>query len=95
MAVRWLLRAGTDLQAIREYIAQDNPSAARSLARRVRDAADQLDRFPELGRAGPVAGTRELIVSNAPYVVAYRISDDGNVEILAVLHGAREWPREF
>jgi plasmid stabilization system protein ParE len=31
-----------------------------------------------------------------PYVVAYRVKqDEGSVDILAVIHGARKWPEQF
>jgi hypothetical protein len=36
-----------------------------------------------------VAGTRELVISGTPFIVAYRI-EKNEVRILAVLHAARE-----
>ncbi|WP_245524347.1 hypothetical protein [Methylobacterium nonmethylotrophicum] len=42
------------------------------------------------GRAGRIAGTRELVVSGARSLVACRLRDQS--EVLAVVHGAREWP---
>ena len=50
--------------------------------------------FPYLGRAGRVTGTRELVMSRTPYIVAYRIHADV-LEVLAVVHGARRWPERF
>ncbi|MCA1598486.1 MAG: type II toxin-antitoxin system RelE/ParE family toxin, partial [Chloroflexi bacterium] len=48
----------------------------------------------ELGRTGRVEGTRELVVSRTPYIVAYRVRDD-EVIVLAVQHAARLWPARF
>ena len=46
------------------------------------------------GREVRVAGTRELVISGTLFVVVYRI-EKNEVRILAVLHAAREWPKEF
>ena len=39
-------------------------------------------------------GTRELVVTGTPYIVAYTVLDN-RVEILAVQHGAQEWPERY
>jgi toxin ParE1/3/4 len=75
---------------IREYIAQDRPQAAGRVAARIVDAIDGLERRPRMGRAGRVEGTRELVIAGTPFLAAYAISGN-RVEVLAILHGAREW----
>jgi plasmid stabilization system protein ParE len=50
--------------------------------------------MPYIGRSGRIDGTRELVVSGTPYVVAYTVSGE-KVTVLAVLHGARRWPESF
>jgi toxin ParE1/3/4 len=50
-----------------------------------------LERFPNRGRAGRIAGTRELVVSGTPYIVAYRVASDRTI-VLRILHAARRWP---
>jgi plasmid stabilization system protein ParE len=35
-----------------------------------------------------------LIISNAPYIVAYRVVEN-QVRILAIVHTSRQWPRRF
>ncbi len=47
-----------------------------------------------LGRPGRVKGTRELVVTRTPYIVAYRLKRQ-SIQILRVLHGARLWPERF
>jgi toxin ParE1/3/4 len=64
------------------------------MRRAIRIAIDRLAQHPNLGRAGRVEGTRELIISNAPYIVAYRVVE-GQVRILAIIHTSRQWPRRF
>lgn len=94
MTVRWTRRALTALDEIAAYVARDRPMAARRLVERIREASAGLATHPELGRAGRVRGTRELILAGLPFLVAYRIRGDF-VDILAVLHAARKWPERF
>ena len=94
MDIIWRASALNDLEAIREFIAQDNPHAAARVLTAIRVAVDQLGQHPGLGRAGRVGGTRELIISNAPYIVAYRVAEN-QVRILAIIHTSRQWPRRF
>jgi addiction module RelE/StbE family toxin len=92
-AVRWASPALADLDAIQDYIAERNPAAAFRLVNAIFDRIQHLSTTPEIGRPGRIRGTRELVLPDIGYVIAYRVRD--NVEILAVMHGAREWPNEF
>jgi toxin ParE1/3/4 len=49
-----------------------------------------LQWLPRSGRPGRVVGTRELVITRAPYIVAYRIIGD-TVGILRVLHCSWQW----
>lgn len=93
MRIKWSPSADRQLRQIEEFIAADNPSAAAQTVRTIIEAVDRLAEFPASGRAGRVPHTRELVVPDTPYIVAYYVSD-GLVEIAAVLHGARKWPRD-
>ncbi|WP_375338337.1 type II toxin-antitoxin system RelE/ParE family toxin [Chelatococcus sambhunathii] len=52
-----------------------------------------LSRNRFLGRRGDIEGTRELVVTGTPYIVAYRVTET-RVELLFVQHGARDWPSD-
>ena len=82
------------LEEIRDRIAQDNPAAAARVVARIRGAVEQLAAAPGIGRPGRVHGTRELIVTRTPYIVAYRVRDN-RVEVVTVLHGAQRWPERL
>ena len=94
MRILWHATARNDLVALRRYIADDDPQAAAEVAARIRGAVRSLSIHPYLGRSGRVADTRELVITNTPYLVAYAVDGD-DVLILAVIHGARRWPERF
>ena len=94
MKVRYTRRALAHLAEIRAYIEQDRPSAARMVGESIREAVARLAEFPEVGRQGRVAGTRELVIPRLPFIVAYRVTRS-RVDVLAILHAARQWPFGF
>ncbi len=94
MRVRWLKRALANLDAEAEYIARDKPKAAAQVVESIHEAVALLRQYPALGRTGRVAGTRELVVPDTPYIIPYRIRGN-EVQILRVFHAARKWPKKF
>ncbi len=94
MRVKWLKVALANLDAEAEYIAQNNPAAAGRVVQKILRAVNLLRKNPAMGRAGRVAGTRELVVAETPYIIPYRVRGEA-VEILRVFHAARKWPERF
>jgi toxin ParE1/3/4 len=94
MQIIWEEDALSDLRHIRRHIGKDSPVAARQVAGRIREAVSLLADHPEIGRAGRVADTRELVVTDTPYIAAYQVAGDA-ILILRVLHGAQQWPAQF
>ncbi len=90
LTVRWTRRALTNLDAQADYIAREDPGAARDMAARIFACTDQLGEFPGLGRPGRVPGIRERVVVGPPFIVVYRETPTA-VQVLRVLHGARRW----
>jgi len=88
--VRWRPLAEADRDAILDHIAQDNPVAAIELGDAIDRRVAALPQHPKLYRVGRVRGTRELVV-HPNYVLVYRIARD-EIQILRVLHSARQWP---
>jgi toxin ParE1/3/4 len=91
MNIVWSPTARADLRHIEAYIAERNPRAAAKVAHAILAAVEDLQRFPGIGRPGRVPDTRELVISNTPYVVPYRVVAQ-TINIIAVIHGARRWP---
>jgi addiction module RelE/StbE family toxin len=91
MQVKWLRRALRNLEQARNYVFQDNPTAAQELIIKIQNAANQLQNYPFMGKNGRVEGTRELIISNSPYILIYRIKEE-TVEVLRILHTSKRYP---
>ena len=95
MTIQWAEDAVRQLTAAHAYVAADNPRAADRLLLQITQAVKLLGSYPSAGRDGRVANTRELVIANTPYIVAYRIENKNMVQILAVLHSKRRWPESF
>jgi toxin ParE1/3/4 len=91
MQVRWTRPAAEDLERIARRIQQDNPAAALRIAKTLYDRCMTLKTFPNRGRIGRIAGTREVVFVPLPYIAVYRVKDDA-VEILRIYHSAQNWP---
>lgn len=91
MLIEWSILARADLKEAVAYIQRDDHATAQIVAQKIINATQKLVDFPGLGRPGRVEGTRELIVSNLPYVLPYVVEKE-RVVILRVLHSAMDWP---
>lgn len=94
MKIVWTEPAREDLRNIFEYIAEENPKAARILLGKIKERATVLQDNPLIGRVGHINGTRELVMTGTQYILPYRVKDD-QIQILAVFHGARQRPDAF
>ncbi len=90
MTIKWLERALDDLESLREYIENDNPSASEKVMQHLIKSLDYLMDNPELGRLGRAKNTRELLLSGLPYAIIYKIKNNF-IEVLRIFHGAMNW----
>src|SRR5689334_18612155 len=91
MKLVWARFALTDRDDIFSYIEAENPRAAVQVDERVVSAAHRLVDFPESGRPGRIAGTRELVIPQTSYIAVYAVLAD-RIRVLRILHAARMWP---
>lgn len=94
MDVIWREIAILSLERVRAYIAQDNPAAADRVYDRILSSVRNLADMPHMGRPGRVEQTRELVVPDTPYIIAYTVIDE-QIVVIAVQHGSRKWPEHF
>ncbi|MNP71673.1 Plasmid stabilization system protein [compost metagenome] len=57
-------------------------------------SVEQLAQFPASGREGRLAGTREWVVPDRPYLIPYRVRH-GRVQILRLFHTRRLPPNAW
>ncbi len=93
--ISWTEQATQQLDQDHDYIAlSTSKEVAARITMQIVASIQQLAAFPMSGRAGRVPGTRELVISNTPFIAAYAI-DKADIVVLAVYHGAQHWPASF
>jgi toxin ParE1/3/4 len=93
--IEWTEQATRQLDQAHDYIALSNSKdVATRITMQIVTSVQQLVAFPMSGRAGRVPGTRELVISNTPFIASYAI-EKARIVILAVYHGAQRWPEDF
>lgn len=80
-----------DLDAETTRLAQEDLEQAIKTYDRVRSRVEELAQFPHAGRPGRVAGTRELVFAELPYIAPYRVRGDV-VQVLRIFHTSRRPP---
>jgi toxin ParE1/3/4 len=96
MEIKWLRKALKNLDQETEYIAKDDPQAARLVAQRIHHTVYLLKDNPSLGCPGRLLGTRELVIPKTRYIVPYRVRPRlQRVEILRVFHASRKLPERW
>ena len=93
--IEWTEPAIQQLNQSYDYIALTNSeTVAAGIIEHILASVQRLAIFPQSGRRGRVPQTRELVITNTPFIVAYTIQED-RILILAVYHSARQWPETF
>ena len=95
MNVHFTENAIEHLAGIYEYISLNSPTYAKRMIDKITRRSSQIATQPYSGRTVPEYESediRELI--EFPYRIIYRIKSD-QVDILAVIHGARVLPKEL
>jgi toxin ParE1/3/4 len=96
MQVKWLKTALQNLNHEAEFIAEQDPEAARIVVQRVINTVNMLPANPALGHPGRIHGTRELIIPKTRYIIPYRVRPKlQRIDILRVFHTSRRLPRAW
>lgn len=90
MKVRFTAPADADLEAIGDWIAQDDPQRSISFIRELRKAAAALARYPRRYPTLPEPHVAVRKKSFRHYLIFYQIRE-AEVHILRVVQGSRDW----
>lgn len=94
--LRWTEKASKNLQAIFDYISKDSRVYAARYVKALIHSTKKLENMPRCGRIVPELDDptfREVIYGN--FRIVYRIIGADDIEILAVIHGARDMKGTF
>lgn len=95
MRIRWTDLAEKDLDAIGAY---HEEAAGKTVATKVVlqliRAADTLLENPARAKQGRAPGTRELVLTDLPYILPFRVIRD-EIQILRVFHTSRKPPSSW
>ena len=92
--IRWTEESYRWLRDIYDYIARDNPAAAKRVIEGIREKAEVLQVFPGIGykfRSEENDDIRILLYGH--YRIVYRIRNTDDIDILGVFHGALDISR--
>lgn len=95
--VKWSKSSKNDLKNIHDYIAIDSALYAKKMVSSINKKAQVLNSFPNMGKMVPEImdeSIRELIID--PYRIIYTVNEKHeDVEVLAVIHGKRDFNEAF
>lgn len=94
MKVRFTPQAEADLEDIGDNIAERNPRRAVTYVRELRARSGRIGDFPHAGPPRPQWGKDVRIAVHRKYLIVYRVRDE-TVQILRVVHGARDVEKLF
>jgi toxin ParE1/3/4 len=89
--VKWSVPARNDLKQIHDYIAKDSEYYAQNVIQEIVAKTETLTEHPEIGRIVPEIGDqkiRELIIYSYRLIYESSVAD---IEILAIIHGRRDF----
>ena len=91
LRVRISLRASRDINEIKDYLIERDPTAAEKVRQHILRAIDLVSEYPLVGPKTEISDVRVKLVKPFPYRIYYRVTA-GFLDILHVRHMARQVP---
>lgn len=94
MVCRFSPKAEEDLEAIGDYIAEDNPRRAVTFIREIRERCQQIAAFPKASPQRLELGAGVRMAPHRNYLIFYH-EEGSDIIVDRVLHGARDYGELF
>lgn len=96
MNLDYAFEARTDLREIWQYIAQTSEPAADRVVKQILETCEMISLQPGIGQDCSRQRNALRRISSGKYLIFYLVrSDEQTIEIVRILHGARDTDRLF
>lgn len=96
VTLNWTDEAKYCLKNIHDYISLDNTEAAANVIKKIREKAQVLKLFPEIGGIYQELDRKDVrIIYYTHYRIAYLIVSSKRIDILGIFHGAMELKKSY
>ena len=87
-------RASQDLEAIADFIAEDDAAAAARVVNAIEEKCRAIAVMPGMGRGREefAPGLRSAL--SGRYLIFYR-PEEGGIQVIRIVHGSRDLPKLF
>ena len=80
-----------NLTEVTEFYEERQEGLGKRFAKYIEKHLLLLEEQPNIGRIGKVFGTREMVLTDFPYMIVYRVRKS-YVQLLLIYHQARKYP---
>lgn len=91
LRLRFTQRALRRLELIGEYLYAESPAYASHVMMQLHVATNALAEQPLIGRVGRLTGSRELVLAEISYIIAYEVHENELI-VLSFFHTSRHNP---
>ena len=93
--ITWTSEAERWITEIHDYIAVENPVAAKKVIRGIYERVQILSQFPEIGYRFEESDRNVRILLYGHYRIAYLVTESRDCSILGVFHGSLDIVRHI
>lgn len=94
MEIIWTKKSQQALNIIYDYLSVEDEILAKEITSFIINAVRiKIYNYKHIGRAGRILGTRELVLSQYPYIIIYAVKNNC-LYIVNILHTSMKYPKK-